>query len=173
MNEERWYRAHTFSTFGGGVDALAAIGGPPEDRSWKPEDDWFRPVIATTARVEAFATIDSGTKRHTAVGERSWIFKHSHIAHDVLVGKDCELAPGVVICGWCVIGDGVKIGVNACVRPYIKIGDGARIGCGAVVIRDVPAGEVWAGNPARKIRTRRWWTSTRVNIRDVLGALQR
>jgi acetyltransferase-like isoleucine patch superfamily enzyme len=44
------------------------------------------------------------------------------------------------------------MGVGVLVRPYITIGDGARLGAGAVVITDVPAGEVWAGNPARPLR---------------------
>jgi acetyltransferase-like isoleucine patch superfamily enzyme len=38
------------------------------------------------------------------------------------------------------------------VQPYIKIGTGARIGSGAVVTKDVPPGEVWAGVPAKKMR---------------------
>jgi acetyltransferase-like isoleucine patch superfamily enzyme len=35
------------------------------------------------------------------------------------------------------------------------IGAGAVIGMGSVVLHDVPAGEVWAGVPARRIRNRR------------------
>lgn len=34
----------------------------------------------------------------------------------------------------------------------VKIGDRAIIACGSVVTKDVPAGEVWGGNPAKKIR---------------------
>jgi serine acetyltransferase len=48
-----------------------------------------------------------------------------------------------------VIGDGVELGANVVVVGPVSIGDGARVGAGAVVIRDVPAGAVAVGNPAR------------------------
>ena len=44
------------------------------------------------------------------------------------------------------------VGAGAVVLPRLKIGAWATIGAGAVVIRDVPAGAVVAGNPARIIR---------------------
>lgn len=53
-----------------------------------------------------------------------------------------------------VIGKYVVIFAKACIRPGVTIGDGAIIGMGAVVIKDVPAWEVWAGNPAKKIGVR-------------------
>ena len=48
-----------------------------------------------------------------------------------------------------VIGDRVELGANVVVVGPVRIGDGARVGAGAVVIRDVPAGAVAVGNPAR------------------------
>lgn len=50
------------------------------------------------------------------------------------------------------IGNDVWIGANATILPGVSIGDGAIIGAGAVVTHDVPAGETWVGNPARRIR---------------------
>lgn len=51
-----------------------------------------------------------------------------------------------------VIGDGVDIGANAVIIGPVKVGDRAVIGAGSVVVKDVPAGAVVAGNPARVIR---------------------
>ena len=48
-----------------------------------------------------------------------------------------------------VVGDDVELGIGVIVIGGVTIGDGARIGAGAVVIRDVPAGAVAVGNPAR------------------------
>lgn len=47
---------------------------------------------------------------------------------------------------------GASIGANATILPGITIGANATIGAGAVVTKNVPDGEVWVGNPARKIK---------------------
>lgn len=54
-----------------------------------------------------------------------------------------------------VIGQWVVIFAGAILTPGVTIGDGAVIGAGAVVTHDVPAFEMWAGNPARKISVRK------------------
>jgi acetyltransferase-like isoleucine patch superfamily enzyme len=50
-----------------------------------------------------------------------------------------------------VIRRGAKIGANATILPGVVVGENALVGAGAVVVRDVPAGAVVAGNPARVI----------------------
>lgn len=42
---------------------------------------------------------------------------------------------------------GASIGANATILAGVTIGENAMIGAGAVVTMDVPAGEVWVGNP--------------------------
>lgn len=51
-----------------------------------------------------------------------------------------------------VIGDNVWIGGKAVICPGVTIGDNSVIGAGSVVIKDVPANVVVAGNPAKIIR---------------------
>lgn len=53
-----------------------------------------------------------------------------------------------------VIGDDVDIGAGARILGPIRVGRGAVIGANAVVVKDVPAGAVVAGVPARVIRMR-------------------
>lgn len=149
------------------IHRLALVGGPPEHRDYRSfeafpstmigfiefiaertEHVFHKPVIAETAIVEAFASVDAGIERPTRVGERTFLMKHSHVGHDAVIGNDCNVAPGVIIGGYCEIGHRVKLGINASVRPRVKVGDDVVIGAGAVVVRDIPSGQKWAGNPA-------------------------
>lgn len=51
-----------------------------------------------------------------------------------------------------IIKKGASIGANATILCGITIGENAMIGAGSVVTKDVPAGELWVGNPARFVR---------------------
>jgi maltose O-acetyltransferase len=51
-----------------------------------------------------------------------------------------------------VIGDNVWLGGGVVVCPGVTIGPDTVVGAGAVVTRDLPAGVVAAGNPARVVR---------------------
>jgi acetyltransferase-like isoleucine patch superfamily enzyme len=53
-----------------------------------------------------------------------------------------------------IIGDDVWIGAHCVIMPGIVIGRGAIIGAGSVLTKDVGEYEIWAGNPAKKIRDR-------------------
>ncbi len=53
-----------------------------------------------------------------------------------------------------IVGDDVWVGFGAIIMQGVKIGDGSIIGAMAVVTKDVPPFEVWAGVPARKIADR-------------------
>ena len=47
---------------------------------------------------------------------------------------------------------GASVGAGSTLIPGIIIGENAMIGAGSVVTKDVPAGEVWVGNPARFLK---------------------
>ena len=58
--------------------------------------------------------------------------------------KDFKILPTVVC-------RGASIGANATILPGLTIGEGSMVGAGAVVTKDVAAGAVVVGNPARPI----------------------
>lgn len=49
------------------------------------------------------------------------------------------------------IGDRVFIGAGSIVLPGVSVGSDVIVGAGSVVTKDIPAGEIWAGNPAHKL----------------------
>lgn len=74
------------------------------------------------------------------------------------IGDNCTILQGVTIGGRSghvqlpIIGNNVLLGAGSIIMGPIKIGDNAIIGAGSVLFHDVEANEIWAGNPAKKIR---------------------
>ena len=54
--------------------------------------------------------------------------------------------------GAVTVSRGAYVGAGALVRESVTIGAWSLIGMGSLVLHDVPAGEVWAGSPARRLR---------------------
>jgi len=86
--------------------------------------------------------------------------KANHLAYigDATVGARTNYGAGAITCNYdgtqknrTTIGADAFIGTNNSLVAPITIGEGAMTGAGAVVIRDVPAGDKQVGNPARSI----------------------
>jgi bifunctional UDP-N-acetylglucosamine pyrophosphorylase/glucosamine-1-phosphate N-acetyltransferase len=87
--------------------------------------------------------------------------KAQHLAYlgDADIGENANIGAGTITCNYdgknknkTKIGRDAFIGSNSSLVAPIEIGDGALTGAGAVVIRDVPAGERVAGNPAKPLK---------------------
>lgn len=92
-------------------------------------------------------------------------------AAPITIGADVQIGPNVQLltpehaldterrrAGWerarpVTIGDNVWLGGGAIVCPGVSIGENTVVGAGAVVTKDLPAGVLAVGNPARVIRT--------------------
>lgn len=106
-------------------------------------------------------TIDYGCK----IGDNVKIHCNCYVAQFTVVEDNAFMAPGVTIAndihpgcefsGECMKGphieEGVEIGVNVTILPFVRIGAHSVIGSGAVVNKDVPPGSVVVGNPGRVI----------------------
>jgi maltose O-acetyltransferase len=115
--------------------------------------------------------VDYGT--HVRIGARSFA-NYGLVALDVAaitIGDDVQIGPGVQLLTpthpveaeprrqkWeaaepITIGDNVWLGGGVIVLPGVTIGADTVVGAGSVVTRDLPAGVVAVGNPARVVRT--------------------
>lgn len=87
----------------------------------------------------------------TEIGDETKIDAMVHIAHNVRIGRRCELASAAVIAGSAIVGDNVWIGPNATVSSEITVGNGAFIAIGSVVVRRVRENQRVFGVPAAPI----------------------
>lgn len=50
-----------------------------------------------------------------------------------------------------IVRKGATIGAGSTILPGLEIGENAMVGAGSVVTKNIPAGEVWAGNPSKQL----------------------
>lgn len=74
---------------------------------------------------------------------------NSTVGHDVVIGDYVSANPLASISGDVVIEDGVLIGVAGVLLNKVRVGAGATVGGSACVVKDVEAGTVVKGVPAR------------------------
>ena len=107
-----------------------------------------------------------------SIGSRTFV-NYGCVMLDVVpirIGAHCQIASGVQLLaathpleaaprrdGWeygepITLGDNVWLGGGVVVCPGVTIGDDTVVGAGAIVTRDLPAGVVAVGNPARVLR---------------------
>jgi maltose O-acetyltransferase len=108
----------------------------------------------------------------TSIGDRTFVNWECTLLDGggIEIGSHCQIAPGVQLTtathpldpgprreGWesaapISIADNVWLGAGAIVCPGVSIGEDTVVGAGAVVVRDLPAGVVAVGVPARVVR---------------------
>ena len=104
----------------------------------------------------------------SAIGDRTEIHAGESvtIGNGTLISWDCcildrdyhKLESENEITNPVKIGNHVWVGCNVLILKGITVGDGAVIAAGSVVTRDVPAGALVAGNPAKVIRENVKWS---------------
>ena len=97
------------------------------------------------------------------IGAATRIGHGAFIPQGVLIGEQVFVGPGVIMTNdnfppsskrdWemTVIKKKAAIGAGCVIKPGVTIGENSIVGCGSVVTKDIPADEIWAGNPASRL----------------------
>jgi acetyltransferase-like isoleucine patch superfamily enzyme len=127
-------------------------------------------TIGDNTKLGAFVEIQRGA----AIGKNCKISSHTFICEGVTVQDNVFIGHNVTFINdkypkatgadgnlqteedWSVmptlVENGASIGSSVTILCGVTIGAGALVGAGSVVTKDIPPGEIWAGNPARFVR---------------------
>jgi sugar O-acyltransferase (sialic acid O-acetyltransferase NeuD family) len=120
----------------------------------------YATLVHPAAVVAASSTVGPGSVLHAGTVLTADVELGAHVAvmpavvltHDDVVRDGVTFGARASVGGSVTIERGAYIGAGALVREKLAVGAGAVVGMGAVVTRPVPAGEVWAGVPAGRLR---------------------
>ena len=116
-------------------------------------------------KIGADCVIHAGVQIHDGVviGDRCKIQADALLFNGVTLEDDVFVGPGVTFTNdkhpkangeWelsrTLIKKGANIGANATILP-VTVGENATVGAGSVIVKDIPPGETWVGNPGRKL----------------------
>lgn len=106
-------------------------------------------VIGNDVEIGACVTIDRATMGSTVVGDGTKIDNMVHLAHNVVVGKNCIIVAQVGVSGSTIIEDSVTLAGQVGTVGHVRIGKGTTVAARGVVTNDVAPGVIVSGFPIK------------------------
>ncbi|HTG43558.1 MAG TPA: UDP-3-O-(3-hydroxymyristoyl)glucosamine N-acyltransferase, partial [Verrucomicrobiae bacterium] len=117
-------------------------------------------VIEEDVEIGANAAIDRAAFGSTVIGAGTKIDNLVHVAHNVVMGKNCLVMGQAGFAGSTQLGDYCVVASQSGVAGHLKLGRQSTVGAKSGVMRDVPDGETVLGIPAMPHKqTKRQWIS--------------
>lgn len=108
-------------------------------------------LIGNDVHIGSNTVIDRGTLDQTVISDGVYINNLCHIAHNVIIEKDCVINANVTICGSVSIGSNSWIAPSSIFRDKTSITQETKIGAGTVVTKPLSQSDTYVGNPARPL----------------------
>ena len=108
-------------------------------------------VMGNDIEVGANSQIARGSFSDTIIEDGCKLNGLCFIAHNCHLEKNVWITGNTMLCGSVRVGKNSTIFSSVTIRDQRKIGESVTIGMGSVVTKDVPAYEIWVGNPAKKM----------------------
>lgn len=116
----------------------------------------------------SFIFEDNTVQYNVRIGNNVVLWSGNHIGHRTVIEDDCWLTSHVVVSGFCHIGSGGFIGVNASIGDNVTIADDVVVGVGTVVVKDLPQkGGVYIGAPAKLMEDRTSYSQFGVSEEEI------
>lgn len=118
-------------------------------------------VVHPSAVIGSDVTLGAGTfvaagavvNPCASVGRNAILNTGCTVDHDCVVGDHALVGPQAAMCGTSTIGEGVTLGAGSSLIPGVHVGDWSVVGAGSAVVDDLPGSTLFAGTPARALRT--------------------
>jgi len=105
-------------------------------------------ILHDDVEIGANAAIDRGALGPTVIGQGTKIDNLVHIAHNVVIGRNCLVMGQVGFAGSTRLGDYCVIASQSGIAGHLKLGNQATVGAKSGVMRDIPDGGTVLGIPA-------------------------